>query len=107
MDDDLLIQIDCSKHLKRKRDGTHEVVRHEVSVCLSKLHEPPRYYPRTALYRGTVQRKDDLQGCMEMLTECRRVLRLVRAGGLCSCNLRLKMEGARLCAKCACEEFLQ
>ena len=107
LDNDLLIQISCSKGYTRKRDGTEELLYHEVSVCLSKLLEPPHYVPRTPLYCGTVRRKDDLQGFMEKMMECRRVLQMVRAGGLCSCNRRLKMEGARLCAQCACEEFLQ
>ena len=105
----LEIQIGSEQHYKRKRDGTTEKVYHAVDFMVFKLLEPQPngFRPRIALYDGKVKQKDDIKGFMDQLTECRRVLRLVRAGGLCSCNRRLKIEGARLCAKCACEEFLQ
>ena len=68
---------------------------------------PHSYRPRRVLYYGRVNKKDDVEGFLKHLTECRRIVGAVRAGGMCACGERLKLKNARLCADCAVREFLQ
>ena len=66
---------------------------------------PGGYRPRRVLYRGQVSARGDTDAFLKHLMEMRQVLRAVRAGGLCSCGERLKVEKASLCAPCACKAF--
>ena len=106
---DLRIEVEGHKHYKRKRGGGTELVEELVTLYVYHL-EPPlanAYRPRCVLYRGQVKKADDTEGFLKHLTECRRILGVVRAGGLCACGRRLKVDNSRLCADCAVREFLQ
>ena len=106
---DLLIEIEGHRHFKRKRDGSTELTEEYVGLYLFKLKPPVShgYRPRRVLYYGHVKKQDDVDGFLKHLTECRRIVSAVRAGGMCACGERLKLKNARLCADCAVREFLQ
>ena len=106
---DLRVEIEGHKHYKRKRGGETELVEELVTLYVHHLQDPigpGNYRPRRVLFRGAVTSADDTEGFLKHLTKCRRIVRVVRAGGLCACG-RLKLTNARLCAECAIREFLQ
>ena len=104
------MEIEHHTHYKRKRNGETELVEDYVSFYFMILLDPVPggYRPRRFLYRGQVSSRGDTEAFLNHLMEMRRILRLVRAGGLCSsCGERLKVERASLCAPCACKAFWQ
>ena len=107
-EENLVMEIEHHTHYKRKRGGETELVEDFVSFYFFLLlaPHPNNYRPRRVLYRGQVNCQCDTEAFLHNLMEMRRILRLVRAGGLCSsCGERLKVERASLCAPCACKAF--
>ena len=109
-EDNLLLEIEHHARYKRKRGGGTELINEFVSFYVFLLQDPVGshgYRPRRVLYHGHVDSRDDTDAFLKNLMEMRRILRVVRAGGLCSCGERLKVEKASLCAPCACKAFFK
>ena len=108
-EDNLVLEIEHHTHYKRKRGGDLELVEDFVTFYFFVLlpPHPNGFRPRRVLYRGQVNSRGDTEVFLKHLMEMRRVLRAIRAGGLCSCGERLKVEKASLCAPCACKAFFK
>ena len=101
------IEINGVASYKRKRGGGTELEWRKIcfNVTVFGGANPSGYRNRWIVYHGSINSEEDTDGFLNHMLECRRVLQLVRNGGLCDCGKALKLVGANKCARCAIIAF--
>ena len=93
---------------KRKRGGGTELEWRKICFRVAVFRGPPDavgYRNRWSLYNGSINSEEDTDGFLKHMLECRRILQLVRNGGLCDCGKTLKLHGSSKCTRCAMTAF--
>ena len=101
------IEIIGTASYKRKRGGGTELEWRKICfhVTVFAAPNPNGYRNRWSLYNGSIDSEEDTDGFLKHMLECRRILQLVRNGGLCDCGKALKLHGSSKCIRCAMAAF--
>ena len=102
------IEIMGTASYKRKRGGGTELEWRKICFHVRVFSGAPDavgFRNRWSLYHGSVNSEEDTDGFLKHMLECRRILQLVRNGGLCDCGKALKLHGSSKCIRCAIATF--
>ena len=106
--DNAEVEIMGTASYKRKRGGGTELEWRKICFHVTIFPGAPNpngYRNRWSRYNGSIDSEEDTDGFLKHMLECRRILQLVRNGGLCDCGKALKLHGSSKCTRCAMAAF--